>query len=224
MSVGERELRRDDLAAVRDRRDGRLRDGAPHAPDGLLLHPARSGFPGLPGGGSEDPADPRRRLVTSRRFEPLDLTARLEGHKYILLPGEGQKLAARAAVQAAINQGQLAPAKTQPCARCRKPAAEWHHPSYAPGDELDVEPLCKACHQPETADSAATVRDTVRTIRGAGGAMTTPEFIAALGITKGAASMRLNAAERAGLLQREGDGRRTGPQVWRLTDGTGPRQ
>ena len=49
---------------------------------------------------SEDPDDPRRRMVTSRRFEPLDLTARLEGHRYVLLPGRGQKLAARAAVQA----------------------------------------------------------------------------------------------------------------------------
>jgi hypothetical protein len=43
--VCERELRRDGLAAVRDRPAGRLLDGAPHAPDGLLLLPG-------PGGGA----------------------------------------------------------------------------------------------------------------------------------------------------------------------------
>ncbi len=170
---------------------------------------------------SDDPADPRRRMVTSRRFEPLDLTARLEGHRYVLLPGEGQKRAARAAVQAAVNAGHLAPARTQPCARCGRPAAEWHHPSYDAGAELAVEPLCLDCHQVERTDPTATVQETVRTIRNAGGQLTTPDFIAALGITKGAASMRLNAAEQAGLLRREGGGRRRGPQVWLLT-GAGP--
>jgi hypothetical protein len=28
--------------------------------------------------------DPRRRMVTSRRFEPMDVTARLEGHRYVV--------------------------------------------------------------------------------------------------------------------------------------------
>jgi hypothetical protein len=42
--VTERELRRDGLATVRDRRDGRLLVGAPHAPDGALVLPSgRSG-------------------------------------------------------------------------------------------------------------------------------------------------------------------------------------
>jgi hypothetical protein len=50
----ERELHRDGLATVRDRRDGRLLDGAPHVPDGVLR---------LPGGGAvavelERPAKP----------------------------------------------------------------------------------------------------------------------------------------------------------------------
>ena len=30
-----------------------------------------------------DPADPRRRMVTSRRFEPMDVTARLVGHRFV---------------------------------------------------------------------------------------------------------------------------------------------
>ena len=165
---------------------------------------------------SDDPADPRRRMVTSRRFEPLDLTARLDGHRHVLLPGQGQKTAARAAVQDAVHRGQLAPAKTQPCARCGKPAAEWHHASYAPGAELDVEALCLACHQPETADPAATVAETVATIAGVGGAMTVAAFTAALGISPSAASKRLTAAEKAGKLTREGQGGRSGPQVWRV--------
>jgi hypothetical protein len=169
---------------------------------------------------SDDPTDARRRMVTSRRFEPLDLTARLEGHRYVLLPGEGQKLAARAAVREAVHQGALTPASAQPCARCGKPAAEWHHASYAPGDELAVEPLCLACHQPETADPAATVRETVATVRDADGAMTTEQFITAMGIAKSTASDRLKAAEAAGLLKREGQGGRSGPQVWRLVDPT----
>jgi hypothetical protein len=31
--------------------------------------------------------DPRRRMVTSRRFEPMDVTARLEGHRYVVEGG-----------------------------------------------------------------------------------------------------------------------------------------
>lgn len=53
--VGERELRRDGLATVRDRRDGRLLGGAPHVPDGVLLLPGtpdRPGAPDRPGGGA----------------------------------------------------------------------------------------------------------------------------------------------------------------------------
>jgi hypothetical protein len=94
----------------------------------------------------------------------------------------------------------------------------WHHPSYAPGDELAVAPLCKACHRRETADPAATLRETVETVRAAGGALATPDFMAALGIKEAAASKRLNDAEAAGLLERTGKGRRSGPQVWRATD------
>jgi Replication-relaxation len=48
--VTERELRRDGLAAVRDRRDGRLLAGAPHAPDGVLVLPDGDGGGG--GGGA----------------------------------------------------------------------------------------------------------------------------------------------------------------------------
>jgi hypothetical protein len=81
-----------------------------------------------------------------------------------------------------------------------------------------VEALCLACHQPESADPAATIGETVRAIAAAGGAMTTPDFMAALGIAKAAASARLTAAERAGRLVREGKGRRNGPQTWRVAD------
>ena len=40
--ITERELRRDGMAEVRDRRDGRLVDGVAHVPDGVLEIPARS--------------------------------------------------------------------------------------------------------------------------------------------------------------------------------------
>jgi hypothetical protein len=118
-------------------------------------------------------------------------------------------------VQDAVNAGRLGPARTRTCARCGRPAAEWHHASYAPGDELAVEALCRDCHQAETAGPAATVRETVEKVEGAGGAMTTERFIAALGIAKSTACDRLKAAEAAGLLEREGRGGRAGPQVWR---------
>jgi hypothetical protein len=49
--VTERELRRDGLATVRDRRGGRLLAGAPHAPDGVLVLPAGPGGSGGGGGG-----------------------------------------------------------------------------------------------------------------------------------------------------------------------------
>jgi hypothetical protein len=172
----------------------------------------------------DDPADPRRRMVTSRRVdEPLDLTARLEGHRYVLLPGQGQKearLAARAAVRGAVQRGQLAPASARVCATpgCGRPAVAWHHPGYALGQELAVAALCRDCHQRETADPAATLRETVRAVRDAGGALTTAAFMAALGIKGAAASKRLKAAEAAGLLRPEGPGGRRGPRVWRTTD------
>jgi hypothetical protein len=151
-----------------------------------------------------------RRMLVSRRFGDQDITARLEGHRYVA------PAVARAAVREAMQRGELEPAKAQACARCGAPAAEWHHPSYAPGDELTVEALCRACHRPETADPSATLRETVRTIRDAGGQMTTPDFMAALGIKEGAASKRLTAAEKAGLIERSGRGGRQGPQVWRV--------
>jgi len=154
-----------------------------------------------------------RRMLTSRRFGDQDLTARLEGHRYVV------PAAARAAVRQAVRQGELAPVAAQTCAQCGRPAAEYHHEAgYAPEHATDVTPLCKGCHQQETAAPAgtATLEETVATIRAAGGSMTTAAFITALGISKGTASARLNAAEQAGRLTREGDGRRTGPQVWRV--------
>jgi hypothetical protein len=162
-----------------------------------------------------------RRMRTSRRFGDTDVTARLEGHRYVV------PAATRAAVRRAVRRGELAPVAEQPCATCGQPAAEYHHQrGYAAEHATDVTPLCKDCHQQETAPPAgtATLQETVATIRGAGGQMTTAAFIAALGITKGTASTRLNAAEKAGLLQREGDGRRTGPQGWRVVSSPDPRQ
>jgi AAA domain len=156
-----------------------------------------------------------RRMLVSRRFGDQDRTARLEGHRYVA------PAAARAAVQEAVHRGELAPARQYVCATpgCGKPASEWHHPSYAPGQELAVAALCQDCHQRETTDLAATLRETVRTVRAAGGAMTTDDFIKALGVSPATASRRLTAAEAAGLLTREGTGGRSGPQVWRVVAG-----
>jgi len=81
-----------------------------------------------------------------------------------------------------------------------------------------VAALCRDCHQRETADPSATLRGTVRTVRDAGGAMTTAAFMATLGIKGAAASKRLKDAEAAGLLRPEGPGGRRGPRVWRTTD------
>jgi hypothetical protein len=158
-----------------------------------------------------------RRMRTSRRFGDQDLTARLEGHRYVV------PAAARAAVRQAVRAGELAPVEAQACAKCGQPAAEYHHQrGYAAEHATDVTPLCERCHQQETAAPAGAsvgttiLEETVQTIRAAGGAMTTADFIAASGISKGTASARLNAAEQAGRLRREGGGGRRGPQVWRL--------
>jgi hypothetical protein len=154
-----------------------------------------------------------RRMLVSRRFGDQDLTARLEGHRYVV------PALARAAVRQAVRQGDLAPIGARPCAGCGQPAAEYHHGAgYASEHGTDVTPLCTACHRQETAppSGTTTLQETVRTIRDAGGAMSTADYIAALGISKGSASARLNAAEKAGLLSREGGGRRSGPQVWRV--------
>ena len=153
-----------------------------------------------------------RRMRTSRRFGDQDLTARLEGHRYVV------PAAARAAVRRAVRQGELAPVAARPCATCGQPAAEYHHEAgYAGEHATDVTPLCAGCHRQETAvrAGASTLEETVAAIEAAGGAMTTADFIAALGISKGAASARLNAGEKAGRLKREGAGRRTGTQIWR---------
>jgi hypothetical protein len=180
---------------------------------------------------SDDPDDARRQMTTSRRFDPLDVTATLEGVRYLVAPvrsqgesgsnGEGHR-PARDAVREAIQRGDLAPANEHTCARCEAPAAEWHHTSYAPGDELAVTPLCKSCHMGETTDTGATLRSTVAAIDAGGGSMTTEAFMAALKIGKAAASARLNAAEAAGLVERSGRGGRSGPQVWRIRSGPGP--
>jgi hypothetical protein len=36
---------------------------------------------------SDDPKDARRRMLVSRRFGDMDVTARLDGHRYVALPG-----------------------------------------------------------------------------------------------------------------------------------------
>jgi hypothetical protein len=54
-----------------------------------------------------------------------------------------------------------------------------------------VAALCRDCHQRATADPAATLRGTVRTVRDAGGATAAAAFMAALGIKGAAASKRL---------------------------------
>jgi hypothetical protein len=161
--------------------------------------------------------DTARRMLVSRRFGDQDLTARLEGHRYVA-PEK-----ARAAVRAAVQRGALEPARALPCATpgCGARAVEHHHPSYAPGQELAVTPLCASCHTRETVgDGSDARRQTVATIRAAGGAMTAEAFVAATGTSKATASRRLTDAEAAGLLKREGRGGRSGPQVWRVMTGT----
>jgi hypothetical protein len=158
-----------------------------------------------------------RRMLVSRRYGDQDVTARLEGYRYVV------PTAARAAVQAAVHQGTLPPARQQACARCGQPAAEWHHGGgYAAGEALAVTALCLPCHQRETARTGPdgltpALRETVAAVRSAGpGGAPTAAVIIALGVTKSAASARLTAAEQAGLLVREGRGGRAGPQVWRV--------
>jgi hypothetical protein len=184
-----------------------------------------------------------RRMVTSRRYGEMDITARLDGHRYLVdggedrsgkgEEGEGQdpRLAARAAVREAMREGTLPRPDTLPCAGCGGTALEYHHHrGYSRQHWLSVTPLCKPCHtrvHPVEAPAAgaakvprgrltATQRETVATIHKAGGEMRTPDFIAALGITKGTASKRLTEAEAAGLLERSGKGGSLGPQRWRV--------
>ena len=54
--------------------------------------------------------DTARRMLVSRRFGDQDLTARLEGHRYVA------PALARAAVPAAVRRGELAPARARACA------------------------------------------------------------------------------------------------------------
>ena len=65
-------------------------------------------------------------------------------------------------------------------------------------------------------DPGATMRETVRTIADAGGAMTTPDFMAALGITEAAASDRLTPPRRRAGSSGRARGGASGPQVWRV--------
>ncbi len=57
-----------------------------------------------------------------------------------------RELAAKA-VQDAVHQGKLKPARKQKCADCGKKAHHLHHESYEPKDWLKVIPLCRICHK-----------------------------------------------------------------------------
>lgn len=61
-----------------------------------------------------------------------------------------QNRQARIAVMHAVSRGKLPRVKTLACARCGQPAKEYHHhKGYAQEHWLDVEPLCKKCHEAE---------------------------------------------------------------------------
>lgn len=68
-------------------------------------------------------------------------------------PGRNQRLwrpevyAAHIAVQAAIKNGQLLPARKFKCHGCDAQATEYHHESYLPEDNLCVVPLDRKCHR-----------------------------------------------------------------------------
>lgn len=53
----------------------------------------------------------------------------------------------RNAVTNAIRAKRIPPAKTLQCSNCPEPAAEYHHfAGYEPEHQLDVIPVCYACH------------------------------------------------------------------------------
>jgi hypothetical protein len=117
---------------------------------------------------SDDPADPRRRMVTSRRYEPMDITATLEGHRY-RVGGESESAVGdqprasvppldRAAYQAYLTSpewlARRAAALERAGGRCERcgagEPAEVHHLTYEHlGDERpeDLEAVCRPCHR-----------------------------------------------------------------------------
>jgi hypothetical protein len=54
---------------------------------------------------------------------------------------------ANRAVANAVQRGELAPVHTLACDKCGNPATDYHHPSYAKEDRLNVIPLCRSCHR-----------------------------------------------------------------------------
>lgn len=62
--------------------------------------------------------------------------------------------AARHAVNAAVANGAMPPARNVQCADCGRPAQEYHHESYEQVRRLDVVPLCAKCHKQRHAVNA----------------------------------------------------------------------
>jgi hypothetical protein len=57
------------------------------------------------------------------------------------------RIAARNAVHAAVQRGELPPPWACPCVSCGNTAAHWdHYLGYSPEHHLDVQPLCEDCH------------------------------------------------------------------------------
>ena len=60
-----------------------------------------------------------------------------------------EKTKAGDAVQGAVRLGKLSRINTQECNNCGSQAQNYHHPSYAKEDRLNVIPLCLDCHWKE---------------------------------------------------------------------------
>lgn len=79
----------------------------------------------------------------------------LGGDRTCFVAGKQERLwnkdryAANVAVQRAVLDGLLSPAKSHQCHNpgCDRKATEYHHPSYAPEARLRVIPLCRTCHR-----------------------------------------------------------------------------
>lgn len=54
---------------------------------------------------------------------------------------------AKGVVSHAVKRRRLPAIATCRCATCHSSAAEYHHPSYAADDRLNVIPLCRSCHR-----------------------------------------------------------------------------
>ena len=58
-----------------------------------------------------------------------------------------ERIKAKKAVSNAIHRNKLQRPETLHCMDCFEQANEYHHPSYAPEDKLNLVPVCSECHR-----------------------------------------------------------------------------